>query len=109
VPPPTIILLEIVLFINELSHDMNLGMKVNRKMPVPESWRSRLRPLGLGAASIGNLYEPVAETVAIDAIAAALGAGIRYIDTAPAEFWHALRQDGLLPPEAPTPDQGVAA
>jgi D-threo-aldose 1-dehydrogenase len=58
-------------------------MKANRDVPKPESWRSRVPSLGLGAASIGNLYEPVTETVAIDTIAAALEAGVRYVDTAP--------------------------
>jgi D-threo-aldose 1-dehydrogenase len=62
---------------------MSIAIKVNQKTPIPESWRSRLPSLGLGAASIGNLYEPVAEAVAIDTIAAALEAGIRYVDTAP--------------------------
>jgi D-threo-aldose 1-dehydrogenase len=71
------------IFINKHSHDMSLRMKANREALAPESWRSRLPFLGLGAASIGNLYEPVAEAVAIDTIAAALEAGIRYIDTAP--------------------------
>ncbi|MDE1150719.1 MAG: aldo/keto reductase [Azospirillaceae bacterium] len=39
--------------------------------------------LGFGAAAIGNLYQPVAEGDARAAVAAAVAAGIRYIDTAP--------------------------
>jgi D-threo-aldose 1-dehydrogenase len=62
---------------------MDPGMKADREVPARELWRSGLPSLGLGAASIGNLYEPVTETVAVDTIAAALEAGIRYIDTAP--------------------------
>ncbi|MEA1673021.1 aldo/keto reductase [Nitrospirillum sp. BR 11163] len=42
-----------------------------------------LPPLGFGAAAIGNLYQPVAEGAARAAVAAAVGAGIRYLDTAP--------------------------
>jgi D-threo-aldose 1-dehydrogenase len=68
---------------NEFSSDMSLGMKANRDAPAPRSWRSRLPSLGLGAAAIGNLYEAVTETVAIDTMAAALEAGIHYVDTAP--------------------------
>ncbi|HET7086973.1 MAG TPA: aldo/keto reductase [Rhizomicrobium sp.] len=62
---------------------MRPGIGASRKGPAPESWRDGLPSLGLGAACIGNLYEPVTETVAIDTIAAALEAGVRYIDTAP--------------------------
>ncbi|MBB6250909.1 aldo/keto reductase [Nitrospirillum iridis] len=42
-----------------------------------------LPPLGFGAAAIGNLYQPVDDTVAHAAVTAAVAAGIRYIDTAP--------------------------
>ncbi|MDZ5650241.1 aldo/keto reductase [Nitrospirillum sp. BR 11828] len=43
----------------------------------------RLPPLGFGAAAIGNLYQRVEEGAARAAVAAAVDAGIRYIDTAP--------------------------
>lgn len=39
--------------------------------------------LGFGAASMGNLYAPVADIDARAAIDAALAAGLRYVDTAP--------------------------
>ncbi len=39
--------------------------------------------LGFGAASLGNLYAPVADADARAAIDAALAAGLRYVDTAP--------------------------
>jgi hypothetical protein len=57
-------------------------MKANREVPTPQSWRFRLSSLGLGVASIGHPYEPGAETVAIDTIAATVEAGISYVDTA---------------------------
>lgn len=42
-----------------------------------------LSSLGFGAAPIGNLYSAVTDEQAYDAVAAALGAGISYLDTAP--------------------------
>jgi D-threo-aldose 1-dehydrogenase len=39
--------------------------------------------LGFGAAALGNLYAPVSESAASDAVDAALESGIRYFDTAP--------------------------
>lgn len=39
--------------------------------------------LGLGAAPIGNLYQPLKENIACGAIIAASNLGIRYLDTAP--------------------------
>ena len=39
--------------------------------------------LGFGAASLGNLYQPVPDSDARAAIDAALAAGLRYVDTAP--------------------------
>jgi D-threo-aldose 1-dehydrogenase len=39
--------------------------------------------LGFGAAPIGNLYAPISDAQARDAIAAALKAGVTYFDTAP--------------------------
>ncbi|WP_298091045.1 aldo/keto reductase [uncultured Sphingomonas sp.] len=39
--------------------------------------------LGFGAASLGNLYQPVADADARAAIDAALNAGMAYVDTAP--------------------------
>ena len=40
-------------------------------------------PLGFGAAGIGNLYTPVGDEQAYEAVAAAWERGIRYFDTAP--------------------------
>ena len=42
-----------------------------------------LTTLGFGGSSVGNLYHPVVEEEASDAVAAAYGAGIRYFDVAP--------------------------
>jgi D-threo-aldose 1-dehydrogenase len=42
-----------------------------------------LPPLGVGTAAIGNLYAPVSNEDASEAIRAALDAGIAYFDTAP--------------------------
>ncbi|HEX7273600.1 MAG TPA: aldo/keto reductase [Casimicrobiaceae bacterium] len=39
--------------------------------------------LGFGAAPLGNLYTPVAEDEALEAVRAAYDGGIRYFDTAP--------------------------
>lgn len=39
--------------------------------------------LGLGAAPLGNLYVPVSDPTAHATVAAALEAGVRYLDTAP--------------------------
>ncbi len=39
--------------------------------------------LGFGAASIGNLYRAVPDTVAADTVRSAWDAGVRYFDTAP--------------------------
>jgi D-threo-aldose 1-dehydrogenase len=49
----------------------------------PASWRARMSTLGFGAAAIGNLYAAIPTHSAIEAIGAALTAGIRYFDTAP--------------------------
>jgi len=46
-------------------------------------WRARVSTLGFGTAAIGNLYAAIPEASAIEAIDAALHAGIRYFDTAP--------------------------
>src|SRR5688572_30049698 len=43
----------------------------------------RVPALGFGAAAIGNLYQPVADGVAEQAVHAALANGITYFDTAP--------------------------
>lgn len=43
----------------------------------------RVSELGFGAASLGNLYTPITDGAAHDAIEAALAAGLTYIDTAP--------------------------
>jgi D-threo-aldose 1-dehydrogenase len=43
----------------------------------------RLPRLGFGGASIGNLYRPITESQAHEAIMGALEAGITYFDTAP--------------------------
>jgi D-threo-aldose 1-dehydrogenase len=49
----------------------------------PAGWRARISTLGFGAAAIGNLYAAIPNDSAIEAIGAALAAGIRYFDTAP--------------------------
>jgi D-threo-aldose 1-dehydrogenase len=43
----------------------------------------KVTELGLGAAPIGNLYQPISDSDAADTASAALAAGIRYFDTAP--------------------------
>lgn len=67
----------------ESFRDMSLGIRASREAPASKLWRSRLPSRRLGAACIGNLYEPVAETVAFDTVVAALEAGVRHVDTAP--------------------------
>jgi D-threo-aldose 1-dehydrogenase len=47
--------------------------------------------LGLGAASVGNLYRPVSESEARTTLAAALDAGLTYVDTAP-RYGHGLSE-----------------
>ena len=42
-----------------------------------------LPPLGLGTAALGNLYRPVDQSAAVDAVMAAIDEGIGLIDTAP--------------------------
>lgn len=44
---------------------------------------ARLPRLGFGAAPIGNLYAPVSDGQAFEAVAEALAAGVTYFDTAP--------------------------
>ena len=43
----------------------------------------RLSRLGFGAAPIGNLYQPLSDEQAFEAVAAAIAAGVGYFDTAP--------------------------
>jgi D-threo-aldose 1-dehydrogenase len=45
--------------------------------------RLRLTALGLGAAALAGMYEPVGAQEAADTLAAAWDAGLRYLDTAP--------------------------
>jgi len=54
-------------------------------LPAARLGRSKVAvsPLGLGCASIGNLYKEIEEDTAAAAVAAAWDAGIRYYDTAP--------------------------
>jgi D-threo-aldose 1-dehydrogenase len=47
------------------------------------SWRTRLPRVGFGAAAVGNLYRPMADEQARDAVLGALEVGITYFDTAP--------------------------
>ncbi|KQW80790.1 aldo/keto reductase [Brevundimonas sp. Root1279] len=42
-----------------------------------------LTPLGFGGAAIGNLYRPVTDVEALEAVTAAWDVGVRYFDTAP--------------------------
>lgn len=53
-----------------------------------------MKPLGLGAAPLGNLYEPVTEEQALETVDAAWEAGIRYFDTAPL-YGHGLAERRL--------------
>src|SRR5215469_3131530 len=61
--------------------------------------RSRLIPraglkvseIGFGAAMLGNLYRPMSDGDARDTLAAALGAGLSYVDTAP-RYGHGLSE-----------------
>ncbi|MET3665099.1 aldo/keto reductase [Caulobacter sp. 1776] len=50
-----------------------------------------LSVLGLGAASVGNLYRPVSDGEARATLAAALDAGLTYVDTAP-RYGHGLSE-----------------
>lgn len=43
----------------------------------------RLAPFGFGGAVLGNLYETISESEAIDAVRRAWQSGVRYFDTAP--------------------------
>ena len=49
--------------------------------PIPVA--DRLGPLGFGAATLGNLYEPMTDEQSDATVATAWAAGIRYFDTAP--------------------------
>lgn len=53
-----------------------------------------MKPLGLGAAPLGNLYEPVSDAQAHATVDAAWEAGIRYFDTAPL-YGHGLAERRL--------------
>jgi len=53
-----------------------------------------LGPIGLGCAPLGNLYDVVDDDEAIDVVAAAWDAGIRYFDTAPL-YGHGLSERRL--------------
>jgi D-threo-aldose 1-dehydrogenase len=65
---------------NAMSAGVLFGREIERTpvMLAAEAWR-----LGFGAAPIGNLYEPVSDLQARNAVREALRAGIRYFDTAP--------------------------
>ena len=54
--------------------------------------------LGMGGAAIGNLYAPVAEETALDAVASALEAELGFFATAP--LYKDLNGENLLAPEA---------
>lgn len=43
----------------------------------------KILPLGLGCASLGNLYRAISDEQALETVQAAWGAGMRYFDTAP--------------------------
>ncbi|MFL6734726.1 MAG: aldo/keto reductase [Sphingomicrobium sp.] len=55
---------------------MNLQHQIGRT-------QVRVPPLGFGAAVIGNLYIPIDEQTACEAVLAALAGGLTYFDTAP--------------------------
>ncbi len=50
-----------------------------------------LGEIGFGAASLGNLYQPVADDVARDTLTTALDLGMNYVDTAP-HYGHGLSE-----------------
>ncbi|NNG38756.1 aldo/keto reductase [Flexivirga sp. ID2601S] len=54
-----------------------------RRAPLPRRPGVQLTRLGLGAATLGNLYTPVSDEAADLTCAAAAEAGIEYVDTAP--------------------------
>ena len=51
----------------------------------------RVSEIGFGAAMLGNLYQPMSDSDAHDTLAAALDAGIIYVDTAP-RYGHGLSE-----------------
>lgn len=53
------------------------------RTPAAAAWAARLGPLGFGSAALGNLYRAVSDEQSDETLAAARGAGLRYIDTAP--------------------------
>jgi D-threo-aldose 1-dehydrogenase len=58
--------------------------------------------LGLGCASLGNLYAPVSDEAATATVARALGLGIRYLDTAP-YYGYGLSEERVARALAATP------
>jgi D-threo-aldose 1-dehydrogenase len=69
------------------------GMTPQAKLPKRVIQRTglSLSVLGLGAASVGNLYHPVSDEDARATLAAALDAGLTYVDTAP-RYGHGLSE-----------------
>ncbi len=61
-----------------------------RSRPIPRAGLT-VSEIGFGAAMLGNLYRPMQDSDARDTLAAALNAGITYVDTAP-RYGHGLSE-----------------
>ena len=61
-----------------------------RSRPIPRAGLT-VSEIGFGAAMLGNLYRPMQDSDARDTLAAALDAGITYVDTAP-RYGHGLSE-----------------
>jgi len=59
-----------------------MTMKATDKRPLGRT-RLKVTVLGLGTATLGNLYAPVTDADAHDTVKTAFDAGVRFIDTAP--------------------------
>src|SRR5665213_1272316 len=64
---------------------MTSSRSIAGSIPTRRLGRSALElsELGLGTAALGNLYRPISDQQAENTLAAALQAGMRYVDTAP--------------------------
>ena len=57
-------------------------MKATDKRPLGRT-KLKVTVLGLGTATLGNLYAPVSDADAHDTVKTAFDAGVRFVDTAP--------------------------
>lgn len=76
------------------SSDSDIDLSATNADRVGAGVRAQVSGLGLGTAPLGNLYTEVSEREAQDALACALGRGIRYFDTAP-YYGHGLAERRL--------------